>query len=173
MNSDVVPLLAALLCGGFFCLVFGGLGIGLILYSRKQHQKAAASQNWPVVDAQIVLAEVREQRDLDAEGDLRQTYYPHVEYTYQVAGITYQGKTIAFGGRKGFSSPRNAEKEIAAYPVGARVKAYYNPQNPKEAVLEQRAVGTNFLQIVGAIALLIALCLLCGIVWRLVGYLAS
>ncbi|GAB4476166.1 MAG: hypothetical protein Kow0088_13790 [Anaerolineales bacterium] len=173
MNGDVVPVLTALICGGFFCLVFGGVGVGLIIYSYKQRQKAAASLNWPAVEAQIVLAEVRESSDMDDEGEIRRTFYPHVEYRYQVAGVTYQGKMITFGARRGFSSPKNAQKEIAAYPVGAQVKAYYNPQNPQEAVLEQRAVGSKFLLIFGIIATLIALCVLCGILWSLIGRIVS
>lgn len=141
--------------------------------SRKQQQKVAASQNWPSVPAQITLAEVRERVSRDEEGNPERSYSLHVEYSYQVAGVTYQGDKITFGARKGYSSLQKAKDEIAPYPVDAQVRAVYNPENPKEAVLQQRAVGTNFMLIFGIIALLIALCSLCGVIWSLIGNLVS
>lgn len=173
MNSDGFPVLFSLLCGGFLFLIFGGLGLWLVLASRKQRQKVAASQNWPSVLAQITHAQVREDSSLDEEGDIQRSYYPHVQYSYQVAGVTYQGDRITFGARRGYSSPQKANKEIAPYPVGAQVRAYYNPENPKEAVLQQRAVGTNFMLIFGIIALLIALCSLCGVIWSVISNFVS
>lgn len=173
MFNENFSILFALLCGGFFFLVFGGLGVWLIVNSRKQRQKVEASRNWPTTVAQITLAEVREKSEYDSEGDTRRYYYPHVEYTYQVAGITYQGNQLTFGAKRGYSSPKKANEEIARYPVGAQVRAYYNPANPQEAVLEQRAVGSNFMLIFGIIALLIALCSLCGLLGSLISNLAS
>jgi len=173
MNNDGFSVLFSVLCGGFFFLVFGGLGVWLMIASRKQQQKVAASQNWPTVLAQITLAEVRESRSTDSEGDIQRSYYPHIEYTYQVNGVTYHGDQIAFGARRGYASPKKANEEIARYPVGAQVRAYYNPENPKEAVLRQQATGTNFMLIFGIIALLIALCSLCGLLWSVISNLVS
>lgn len=173
MSGENFSLLFALVCGGIFFLVFGGLGIWLIVTSRKQRQKLEASQSWPTAIAQITLAEVRERSDYDSDGDLRRYYYPHVEYTYQVAGITYQGNKLTFGAQRGYSSPKKANQEIARYPLGAQVKAYYNPENPQEAVLEQRAVGMNFMLIFGILALVIALCSLCVLLGSLISNLAS
>lgn len=79
MASDGFSVLFSLLRGGFFFLVFGGLGLWLVIASRKQQQKVAASQNWPSVSAQITLAEVRESVSRDEEGNLQRSYYPHVE----------------------------------------------------------------------------------------------
>ncbi|PWH16906.1 MAG: hypothetical protein DDG59_08690 [Anaerolineae bacterium] len=173
MNSDNFSTLFALLCGGGFVLVFGVLGIWLIITSRKQRQKAEASQNWPTVAAQIVLSEVRESSSLDEEGDIRRSYFPHVEYTYQVGEMTYRGDKLTFGAKRGYASPKKAQEQIARYPVGAQVRAYYNPENPQEAVLEQRAVGSNFMLIFGIIALLISLCILCALIGSLISNLAS
>ncbi|RCK72143.1 MAG: hypothetical protein ANABAC_2124 [Anaerolineae bacterium] len=173
MNGDAFPILFALLCGGFFCLIFGVLGVWLVITSRKERQKAAASQNWPSVPAQINLAEVRERSSLDDEGDVRRTYYAHVEYSYQVGGVTYQGDKIAFGARKEYSSPKKPREEIARYPVGAQVRVYYNPENPKEAVLEHHVVGGNFMLIFGILALLIALCSLCVLIGSLISNIVS
>ena len=110
MNGDGFPVLFSLLCGGFFFLVFGGLGFWLMIASRKQREKVAASQNWPTVLAQITLAEVRDSSSVDEEGDIQRSYYPHVEYSYQVAGMTYQGDKINLGARRGYSSPQKANE---------------------------------------------------------------
>ncbi|MCX8062707.1 MAG: DUF3592 domain-containing protein, partial [Anaerolineales bacterium] len=87
--------------------------------------------------------------------------------------VTYQGDKLTLGAKRGYSSPRKANEEIARYPVGAQVNVYYNPENPMEAALERRAVGSNFMLIFGIIALLIALCSLCGLIGSLISNLAS
>ncbi|MCX8063209.1 MAG: DUF3592 domain-containing protein, partial [Anaerolineales bacterium] len=102
--DNTFPIVFALLCGGLFFLVFGVLGVWLIITSRKQRQKVEASQNWPTTIAQITLAEVRQRSEYDSDGDIRRYYYPHVEYTYQVSGIAYQGDKLTFGAQRGYSS---------------------------------------------------------------------
>ncbi|MCS6906974.1 MAG: DUF3592 domain-containing protein [Anaerolineales bacterium] len=173
MANDSFPIVFSLLCGGFFFLVFGGLGIWLIASSRKQRQKLERSQNWPTTIAEIILAEVRERSQYDNEGDTRRYYYPHVEYRYQVAGVTYQGDALTLGARVGYPSPARARQELARYPVGAQVRAYFNPEDPKEAVLELRTTGSNFMLIFGILALLIGLCSLCGVLGSLISNLGS
>ncbi len=173
MLGENFPIWFALLCGGFFFLVFGGLGVWLIVSSRKQRQQVAASQNWPTTVAQITLAEVRESSQTDSEGDIQRYYYPQVKYTYQVGGIMYQGDKLTFGAKRGYASLKKANEEIARYPLGTQVQVYYNPEKPQEAVLEQRAVGSNFMLIFGIIALVIALCSLCGLLGSLISNLAS
>ncbi len=173
MDNNLFSTLVGPLCGGIFFLVFGALGVWLVITSRKQSQKAAASQGWPSAVAQITLSGVRQGRSHDSEGDLQISYYPYVQYTYQVAGTSYQGDKITFGARKTYSSSAKAAAELARYSLGAQVRVFYNPENPSEAVLEQRAVGSNFMLIFGILALLIALCSVCLVIWSLISNFVS
>ena len=62
---------------------------------------------------------------------------------------TFTGKRIAYGANQ-FNYKKAAE--IAArYPVGARPAVYYNPDKPKDSVLETSASGGKLFIILGAI----------------------
>ncbi len=154
-------------------MALAALGGWLIYTTIKDRQKAAASKNWPSVNAQITLSEVRESQSQDSEGDLRTSYYPYVQYTYQIGGVLYQGDKITFGARKMVYSAKKAAAALASYPLGAQVKAFYNPENPKEAVLEQRSVGSNLMLIFGVFLLMTAVCALCVGLGSIISNLAS
>ncbi|MBU1662097.1 MAG: DUF3592 domain-containing protein [Chloroflexi bacterium] len=141
MSENLVPLLLALLCGGIFILAFSTLGIFLIIYSIRSRKKAEVSQAWPSTLGQVITAEVKQSTSTDDDGETHYSYYPSVEYEYQVGGQTYTGKRIAFGGIKGHGSESKAAADLARFPTGSQVTVYYNPEKPKEAVLERRAGG--------------------------------
>jgi hypothetical protein len=159
---DDFPLIFALLCGGFFLLLTLGGGIALILYSQNSKKKAGASLQWPGVDGSITDSEVRESVSTDEDGGTSISYYPHVEYTYTVAGQSYTSKQVAFGGVKGYNDRDRARADLAKYPPGARVQVFYNPQKPREAVLERVAgAGAKTAMIMGIILLVLSVLIAC------------
>ncbi len=159
---DDLPLIFALLCGGFFLLLTLGGSIALLLYSQNSKKKAGASQQWPSADGSITVSEVRESVSRDEDGDTSISYYPHVEYSYTVAGQTYTSKQVAFGGVKGFNDHARAQADLAKYPFGTRVQVYYNPQKPGEAVLERVAgSGAKTAMIMGIILLVLSVLIAC------------
>lgn len=170
---NLSSLLIGSVCGGLFILALAALGGWLIYTTFKDRQKAAASKNWPSVNAQITLSEVRESQSRDSEGDLQTSYYPYVQYTYQIGGVVYQGDKITFGARKMYYSTKKAAAALASYPLGAQVKAFYNPTNLQEAVLEQRSVGSNLMLIFGILLLLAAGCGVCILLGSVISNLAS
>ena len=56
---------------------------------------------------------------------------------YPVGGETHESEAIKFGGQAAMSRAF-AEPLVAKYPIGARVDVYYDPHDPKNAVLELR-----------------------------------
>lgn len=89
-------------------------------------------------DAVILHADV-------AGGGGRSGYRPEVRFRYRVDGRDYEGTRLdlgvwSYGGREGI------ERTLAAYSVGARVKAWYYPRDPSVAVLRnQGSVLANLL----------------------------
>ena len=138
---DNLPLGFSLICGGFFFLIILAGGVGLLVFSRRSQQKADASLGWPSTNATIILSEVTESVSRDEDGDTSTYYLPHVVFSYVVGGQSYTSQVIAFGGKVGRSNPSQVQAELAQYPVGAVVPAYYNPAKPEEAVLERKASG--------------------------------
>jgi hypothetical protein len=59
-----------------------------------------------------------------------------LKYEYNVAGQDYVGKNLTLFPNMVFGKD-NVKRLEEAYPQGSKVTVYYNPQNPKEAVLEK------------------------------------
>jgi uncharacterized SAM-binding protein YcdF (DUF218 family) len=161
---DQLPLGFGLLCGGFFFLLTLAGGAGLVWYSANSKKKAGASLQWPAAPAVITVSDVRQSTSTDEDGHTSYSYYPRVEYTYEVAGETRTSKQVAFGGVRGYNSPDRVRQDLEKYPAGAAVTAYYNPEKPSEAVLERIAgSGAKTAKIMGIILIVISACIACGL----------
>ena len=162
--------LIGFLCGGFFILLFAGVGGFLIYKSFRDRKKAETSQSWPSTPGQITEARVARSRRTDSEGDADYSYAPAIQYTYQVGGQEYSGNNITFGFRQSFSSQAKAEAALARFPTGGQVTVYYDPSNPGEAVLERKAGSSTLSLVLGIVFLVISLCLGCPVLlYLLVG----
>jgi hypothetical protein len=75
------------------------------------------------------------------------TYRPAVAYEYEAPGHKYKYVLIAFG-LKSRGSREEAEAVLESYPKGARVRVYYDPDDPQSSVLQMaggwalRAIGS-------------------------------
>lgn len=127
MRTDFLIIVAVL---GVFFIVFNAVFLGILFFMRR---KAAAVSQWPSTIGTVSLSTLQRRRSSNNRGFVS---YPVVQYSYQVGGQTYQGQKIAPGPEVGGSG---ASAVIARYPIGAQVTVYYDPQNPADAVLEQKA----------------------------------
>ncbi|MFZ5818894.1 MAG: DUF3592 domain-containing protein [Chloroflexota bacterium] len=93
-------------------------------------RKASAAQHWPTAAGAVIESRLESRRSSNNRGWVN---YPRVMYTYNVGGQSYVSNRVSPGMEVGGTS---APGVIAKYPVGSQVKAYYNPHNPSEAVLE-------------------------------------
>lgn len=160
MQTDFGSLIG-ILCGGFFVLLFGGIGAFLLFKAYKTRQQADDSQGWSGVQGQVTDARVDRTTRTDSDGDIQYSYSPNVSYTYQVGGNTYYGDKLTFGFQQSFSSEAKAQAALQRFPVGGNVTVYYNPANPNEAVLERSAGGFGVSLVIGIVFVLIALCTAC------------
>jgi len=64
------------------------------------------------------------------------TYIPDIQFDNVVGGAKYSSNQRALGGKEGFNSRDAADAVVEKYPVGHMVTVYYDPEDPKEAVLE-------------------------------------
>lgn len=133
-------------------LMLIGLGFGWVaVYSLYKHfqvwQNARHSQTWVpcpgrVLNAQIVWQGVRSAHPK-----------PTVEYSYRVNDSEYRGQRIAFAYAPTYSRDE-AEALIERFAKGSSVTVYYDPAQPQESTLEQKAFGLGSGLIVNAILLL-------------------
>jgi len=80
--------------------------------------------------------------------------YPLVVYEYKVNGRRFTGHRISVGEIAGDFA---AESTVNRYPQGAEVEVYYNPADPKQAVLE-RDPPPNFGKAIGGLLAFILAC---------------
>jgi len=113
----------------------------LVMIARRSSAKANASKDWPSTSGQVLMSQIEMRRSSGRNTGM--SPFPVVVYEYTVMGQRYQSNRIAFGGDIGGSMI--AQPTIAKYPAGSMVTVYYNPQNPGEAVLEQRSRSSKIL----------------------------
>ncbi|MCA9837103.1 MAG: DUF3592 domain-containing protein [Trueperaceae bacterium] len=98
---------------------------------------ARASSHWTETTAQVTSAVI----DSNYSGVSSSTpnyHTPQVRYSYEVNGQAYESDTILFGhlrltNRAGKAAAQRILDPYRNYPI---VSAYYNPENPAQAVLE-------------------------------------
>ncbi len=115
-----VSLLAAIVGALSLMAYFGSLIIA------KQNEQPWSSVNGTIVDSRT---------ESDNRG--RQTRYaPVVEYAYLVHERQFHGRTIA-SDDQGELTLAEAEKIAARYPKGSPAVIYYDPKDPRDAMLER------------------------------------
>ena len=66
------------------------------------------------------------------------SFEPYVKYQFEVLGQSYSSdthKTIT----RVYEQEREAEKRLEPFPVGKTVNVYFDPQNPKDSLIETRS----------------------------------
>jgi hypothetical protein len=114
MSGGLITIAGAV-CGLAFVLGFVGAGIFLVYRSLQSRKRAEASQGWPSTLGQIGESRVAHNTHTDSDGDSRDSYAPHVEYTYQMAGQTYTGRNLTFGFTQGYGNASKAQAVLAKY----------------------------------------------------------
>lgn len=108
-------------------------GLFVCLYSASVLYQGVTSLSWPVADGRILYSHA-------ITGNSAET---KLWYEYHVENERFVSSQYRTGGN---ASPFDDVVEAAAkrYPVGKAVKVYYNPGNPKEALLEPGVWWGNF-----------------------------
>lgn len=154
MNSELIIAIVSIIC---VLILLNTIFLGIIYFMRR---RMAVVSTWPSTMGTVINSFL-EQRSSSEGGT---TDYPVVQYSYQVAGQTYQSSKRAPGMEVGGTGARGV---VARYPVGAQVMVFYDPQKPSDAVLERKAPAQWLMWFL----LIVFDCALCGaiplIVWSM------
>lgn len=142
----------------FLLLLFGtGALIAMMIFlviALIQNGPAMNAREWRSANGMIIKSFVATETD-DANPKNAQVWYvPHVAYTYFADGTQYVAQRIHFGAPYKSAARAKAEKQLTAYPVGAMVTLFYNPQSPAAAVLRRRAPNAEKLYWIALLLLL-------------------
>jgi hypothetical protein len=138
-------------------LVTALIGLLLFLFGFWRYRKLRASRSWPSTIGTVTGTDVETQTDSGSGGEPASTgYYPVVHYSYWVGQQSYTGHRIGLASR-GHQNLRRAQQVLAAWPAGAQVQVYYNPQRPDEAVLQRKDSTGIVFMVLGAVIVVLGM----------------
>ncbi|MDO9237520.1 MAG: DUF3592 domain-containing protein [Aquabacterium sp.] len=118
---------------GKYLLIAFIVGFGFLAW-RAWHVKQASPQ-WPYVEGEVLTSRAFARNETaDQRGTPTHEWLTEVSYSYTVNGIKLKGNRLRAFGLNHFDEAQ-AQQEIAPFPVGQRVKVYYDPANPASSVL--------------------------------------
>lgn len=119
-----------------FPMLFIAPGLAALVFGGSRALDGMQSAGWPTTDGTIVYAARRSSQSVDLV----------IAYDYSVSGSPYRSTQRSFS----FSSAR-----VGEYTVGQRVRVFYKPGQPSNAVLHP-GMGTAFaIPLFGAVFALI------------------
>jgi len=111
-------------------LVLGyGAGILILTAGVRQIRTGLAARNWPSVDARLEKCEME-----SGNASNGRSYHVAVKYSYSIAGVRYEGDTLAIG--YGGSSARRPHEDARREILGMkRFTVRYDPANPEVSTI--------------------------------------
>ena len=115
------------------------IGLGIFIYGVVMRLKAERSAKWPYVMGNVSASEVRVGQRVTSPQDGvtvggKNTYTPQVAYSYSVGGTEHQAHTLSTL-EEMYYQEADAARVVKRFPAGKRVRVYYDPANPADAVL--------------------------------------
>lgn len=139
----------------FFCLVFIGIGIGMLVKLMKNFSKARLSKNWRSTPGKIISSELDAQTTTDEDGYQTTTYIANIIFQYSVNNVSFECDCINFDYGMRTSNKHKQQSIVEQYPAGSQVMVHYDPDEPEQAVLEKRVNGVFTTIMVSAVFILI------------------
>lgn len=141
------------------CLIFFGIGIGMLVKLAKHYGKLQQSKNWLSTNGKIISSDLDAQISTDDDGYQTTTYLAKVFFTYEVNGNSYESDRVNFDYGMRTSNVRKPQSVVEQYPTGSDVTVYYDPEDPQQSVLEKRVNGTFTTILVSAVFIAIGVVL--------------
>lgn len=119
-------------------VVILGVGLVFLTVALVLLWKCWATESWTETTGEITVSRVAEESKHDAEHGTRTFYRARIAYSYEANGTSYEAMKVRRYDLQ--STSRERVKVIQErYPVGVQVVVFYNPENPRQAVLEPGA----------------------------------
>jgi hypothetical protein len=118
-------------------------------------RRAGAASAWPSVQGRVVESGISVSSGRRGGGH----YDPDISYEYRVDGQVLHGRRIWIGSGIFYQSRDEAEEFMQPYAVGAPVRVFYNPDDPRDAALIIENLGPMmiFMILAGMIAIALTL----------------
>lgn len=110
--------------------------IGLLVVARQLFLllKISQSKNWNETEGEIVSSKLGV---IENFGEVDKSFRAKIKYQYFVDATRLESNRVYYGDKLGSSFKRRYTSLLIKYPVGKKIKVYYNPLNAKQSVLER------------------------------------
>lgn len=119
------------LIGSLLLLALLAAGLLVAWATTKDFARTIASRSWPATECLILSSGVT------VPGDGEEEFVFRARYRYAAGGVERTGETVRFG-YTGSGESADAYRMAAAYPAGARVTCWVDPEDPSVSFLERR-----------------------------------
>jgi hypothetical protein len=133
----------------FIGLIFAPMAVMLAVAVLVKVLEVRRASTWSTAMGRIVRSETEARHHRFAGEATTVKTEPLVEFEFSVGGRTWRGNRISIGEDSGGA---NTEATLKRYPIGAVVNVHYDPNNPKNCVLERdvpAGMGKGCLVLVG------------------------
>jgi len=132
----------------------GGLGGWLVYSAVGEYRTSGRREEFEPVEARVVHSELEGGRSIGDQTGV--SWMPDIEYEYTVEGERYRSDSVWPGRDMTGTDKQKRQAVVDSYPEGEVVEAYYDPENPSVAFLEDEAqvVKSVVLGIFGVVFLL-------------------
>jgi len=111
-------------------------------------------RRWPTVSC--IVAQTKLIRSPNAPRQTRPTFWPRIEYLYQIDGQVFSADRVFASGGDDRCSPGEASALLSRYQAGRPTVCAYDPQDPSQAYLVQGRRDNWHGDVIIASALLVA-----------------
>ncbi len=141
-------------------------GLFIVVVVPFELAEMADARTWPYREGTITYSQAS--RTTRAR---RSDYWePLIRGTYNDTGEAFRISAVRYGAIRLGNGRGQSMEQVAKYPVGAKVKVYYSPDRPRDAILEPFASWDHLLRLWAIGAGLAMLPLVLYIYGRLTGY---
>ena len=133
-----------------FLFVIAGTGVAILYWGGCVLEQSREALNWPQTKGNMIsslLTVNHLPKFIDRQADPARWYGAQVQYEYTVGDKMYLSDRLAFQ-KYDTRSPREALKVMNKYRRLHKVAVYYNPKNPREAVLQPGYVGDIYIPLI-------------------------
>ena len=124
--------------------LFATVGCGALYYGGRSIIMGAASSKWPSIEGTVKKCEPVRSSSMK-KNSTAVVYHAKVYYAFSIDGRTYTGNRYSYG-EPTQGSYSSAERARRQFPEGDAIKVYYDPDDPRESVLQ---AGINWSKSVG------------------------
>ncbi len=150
-------------------LLFLSGGVYLTQRGLQSVEQSITSRDWPTVEGEVIRSSVHmTESPVKKNGRVvpnkkSKSYSPHIEYSYTVKGQELTGTCVTIDDES-IGTEASAQAIVDKYPVHAKIKVSYQPDQPATSVLEPGSWAGSYRWFVpGGILVLLPLLLLKGI----------